>query len=174
MVRSFDELAPSLAETQKRDLVALIKRNWDSLWHPAPANCASDFRHSYVRGADRSRTKTALERVDRVSVADLSSLLDDIARARKSEHKLENEIAQLEGISPQIEMKANELKELNGHIDRLQAEKGRLERELEVISAQLNQKRAELRRYVESMDRTGPSIRRARWADTVKDALTAR
>lgn len=88
-------------------------------------------------------------------------------------YRLENEIAQLEGISPQLEAKASELKELNREIDRLSLDRGRLEREVETLEAKLNQERTSLARYAETLNRAAPFIRRANWADRVATAIEA-
>ena len=98
-------------------------------------------------------------------------MLDEITKCERSEHALKNEIAQIEGIAPQIKPKIDELKELNRVIDKHGADRAGLKRECEVLGEQARQKRAEYQRYVEMIDKAGPSVRRAAWADKVAAAI---
>jgi DNA sulfur modification protein DndD len=166
-------LFPPLSDSQSANVVELVRSNWNALWHPAPEGCAEAFRHCYVRGAERAKVRAHLEMIEHLSIADIGRLLERIARAETERHKLENEIAQLEGISPQLQSKVNELRLLNTEIDNLAQERGRLERQVEGLKQQTADKRQELAKYVKSLDRAGPSIRRAEWADRVANLTDA-
>ena len=166
-------VSPPLVDTQAAGVTDVIRSRWDELWHPAPDGCAPNYRNGYLRGADREAATRLLRRIGEVSVNDIGLLVEDIAAKDKSQQRLENEIAVLEGISPQLEAKANELRDLNKEIDKLAAERGRFERETETLTQQLNDKRRDLARYAEAINRAGPSLRRANWADKVSEAIEA-
>ncbi|MCA9177396.1 MAG: hypothetical protein KDB14_23085, partial [Planctomycetales bacterium] len=173
VTNSLQTVSPPLVDAQSAGVAEVIRLRWDELWHPAPNGCAPGFRHGYLRGADRDAAIQLLRRIGEVSVNDIGLLVEDIAAKAKSQQRLENEIAALEGISPQLETKANELRDLNKEIDKLASERGRFERETETLTQQLNDKRRDLARYAEAINRAGPSLRRANWADKVSDAIEA-
>jgi len=46
---------------------------WESLWHPRPADCATEERHVYLSEGERRKVIERLDKVERLGVAELSS-----------------------------------------------------------------------------------------------------
>ena len=164
-------IEPELLDVQRDAVEKVVGSSWEELWHPPPENCAESYLHPYLRGAERDATASTLQRISQISNDSIANILEKIGHAEKSHGRLENEIAQLEGISPQVEAKANEIKKLNQEVDALASEMGKLRRELDALEAQINQKRKEHARYTERLDKAAPSVRRANWADKVAVAI---
>lgn len=72
---------------------------------------------------------------------------------------MRNEIAQLEGISPNARATAHELSELNPAIDRLVASCRQVKRALDYNEVQLRQMRQEYARLAQSQTQAQPKLR---------------
>jgi len=166
-------LKPPLSQGQHDELMRLVRATWQELWYPPPDGCADAYLHGYLRGGERSRVTHRLGELTKLSTAPVADLLDQIAKCESDRHKIEGEIAELEGIGPQLEMKVTELREVASRVDLLTAQKGKLERELEGLTGQLNQKRQELARVSQSLTRAGPNLRRAEGADRIANTIEA-
>jgi DNA sulfur modification protein DndD len=166
-------LQPPLTREQHDELMRLVRASWQELWYPPPDGCADSYLHDYLRGAERSRVTQRLGELTQLSTTPVADLIDQIANFESDRHKIEGEIAELEGIGPQLEAKVTELREVASRADLLTSQKGKLERELEGLTGQLNQKRQELARVSQSLTRAGPNLRRADGADRIANTIEA-
>lgn len=68
-------IEPEMTEHQMAALRQRITNVWETLWHPPPADCATEERHVYLTEADRRKVIERRDKIERLGVAELESLL---------------------------------------------------------------------------------------------------
>jgi DNA sulfur modification protein DndD len=93
--------------------MAKIQETWSSIWFPPPDGCADAYHHGYLRGADRDAVRRRLKEIGALSSDLISGILNQIAQGERDQARIDAEIAQFEGIGPQIEVLVGELREVS-------------------------------------------------------------
>src|SRR5262249_6243878 len=68
-------IVPPLSEHQLVALRQRVSNAWEKLWHPPPADCATEERHTYLTEGERRKVIERLDKIERLGVAELQQLL---------------------------------------------------------------------------------------------------
>lgn len=164
-------IRPPLSEGQLAALRERITVAWGSLWHPPPAGCAEEYRHSYLTENDRNSILVLLDKVDRLTLSELGQLLGEHEDARNQIDRISLEIAQLSGVEDRIKEVSEEIEALNRQDRELTEQINSIRRLEESDHALLSQKRPELARYQERFHTSQPQLTRARQAEAVAELI---
>jgi DNA sulfur modification protein DndD len=156
---------------QRNAVETAIKNSWDSLWYPAPENCAEDFLHPSLTKPERDRTIRRLMEIDQVGGARIMVLLDKISSYEEQANKIKDALNRLEGIAPQLDQKREHMKSLNAQIDNANRQIGSLKNEVASLDSQLQTKNTGIAKLGAQLDQAQPSMRKATKADFVAVAI---
>lgn len=156
---------PPLTEKQVETLQEKLRNAWQNLWYPPPEGCADSYRHGYLHEPDRNHIKERLERVDNITISQISGLLQKIEEMDKEIRKLDRQISQQQGVEKEAQQLTDELQECQEKINELDNNRRDLERRLDGLYGELNPKRQELGRLQESYSAAIPQLRRSALAD---------
>jgi DNA sulfur modification protein DndD len=162
-----DGIEPSLLPPQKNDVASAARRVWDTLWNPAPTDCAEVYRHTHLVGADRDRVMDRLRSAEGLSVRALSELLERMAEHAAIARNLDAQIASAQSAAPNLDERSKRLRELNQLIGVLDREIGAAEQAERSLKPELDQKRKALANYSQQIGDSKPAIRRANRAETM-------
>ncbi len=154
-------ISPELTEHQLVVLRQRISNVWEALWHPPPADCATEERHTYLTEGERRKVIERLDKIERLGVAELEQLLADHDDATIQDNRLGHQIAALSGVEDRIREDMNELERLNQQAGHLRVLQGDLTRQVQADTAELSRLRAEAGRMVARHDSAQPSLARA-------------
>lgn len=160
-------ISPPLTSSQLEVLRERVTTAWGSLWHPPPSGCVEQYRHSYLTESDRSSILGLLDKVDRLTLSELTELLGDHEEARTQIDRISHEIAQLSGVEDRIREVSDEIERLNRQDKELTEEINNIRRQEETDGAALSQRRPELARYQERFHNSQPQLSRAAKAEGV-------
>jgi hypothetical protein len=59
-------IEPALTEHQLVVLRQRVSAVWETLWHPPPADCATEERHTYLTEAERRKVIERLDKIERL------------------------------------------------------------------------------------------------------------
>ncbi len=164
-------IAPPLTEHQLLVLRQRVSNAWEKLWHPPPADCAIEERHTYLTEGERQKVVERLDRIERLGVAELQQLLVEHEEATEKIDKLTREIAQLSGVEDRIREVTDELQRLNQHAGELREQMGALNRQEQAEAAELSRLRAEAGRMAARHDSAQPQLARAAKAEKIADLI---
>jgi DNA sulfur modification protein DndD len=165
-------IEPNLTQEQLAVLRQRVSNVWETLWHPPPADCAVDERHSYLTEAERRRVIERLDRIERLGVAELQQLLSEHEEATVRIDQLTREIAQLSGVEDRIKEVTDELQQLNQQVGELREQTGSLSRQQQADVAELNRLRAEGGRMAARHESAQPQIARAAKAEKIASLIS--
>ena len=158
-------LDPPLRENRRDAVIAAAKDAWAALWHPPPDGCADGYLHPALVGTVRAAVIDRLESVERHSAAEVSGYVDRLDAAMATAEAKKRERLRLEQIAPEVEEQARRLRELTEQSARYKVQRDAARREIEAATAALGDRRAELARYVSSLDTHTPALTYAATAD---------
>lgn len=158
---------PNLTEHQLVGLRQRVSAVWETLWHPPPADCATEERHTYLTEAERRKVIERLDKIEKLSVGELEQLLSDHDEATVQFNRLSNQIAGLSGVEDRIRDDMSELERLNQQAGRLREQMGELTRQQQNDTAELNRLRAEAGRMAARHESAQPSLARAARAERI-------
>jgi DNA sulfur modification protein DndD len=145
---------------------------WETLWHPPPADCATEERHVYLSEAERRKVIERLDKVERLGVAELEQLLADHDEATIAYNRLGHQIAGLSGVEDRIREDMNELQRLNEQAGQLREQMGDLTRQESNDNAELAKLRAEAGRMAARHESAQPSLARAAKAEKIASLIS--
>ena len=164
-------IRPALTDGQKAVLKERVTAAWESLWHPPPEGCAPEYRHTYLAESDRSSILVILDKVDRMTLSELSTLLGEHEDARSNIDRISSEIAQLSGVEDRIKDVSEEIEKLNREDRELTDQINAIKRLEETDHAALSQKKPELARYQERFHSAQPNLTRSDKAEAVIELI---
>lgn len=164
-------IKPPLTDRQWAALRERVTTAWESLWHPPPPGCADDYRHNHLTDPDRASILVTLDKVDRLTLTELGSLLSEHEDARTQIDRISHEISQLSGVEDRIKDVSEEIEKLNRQDRELTEQINSVRRMEETDQAALNQKKPELARYQERMHASQPQRSRAAKAEAIVDLI---
>ena len=157
---------PSMPDAHRQGVVTAARAAWNALWYPPPEGCAGDYLHRALAGsAVRSRTIERLQSVGRRAANDVSETVRRFHTASDRATAKRREAHRLEQLAPSIETWATRLSELSGLRGRYIAEQDAASRAMKAAKAELNDKRAELGRYISQLGPSAPELSYAQFAD---------
>jgi DNA sulfur modification protein DndD len=162
---------PPLTPRQLGDIRERVSQAWEHLWHPPPAKCAENYRHTYLHGSDRAVVLERLSRVEGIGLSTLRETLELLDENEKSLRKVDRQIAQQHGVGDKVNEIASELKTLNEALVEKEGQARELRRLVDGTRAVLNPKRQELARLLETHQRAQPALRRAAMADRIASLI---
>jgi len=166
-----NSIRPELEEDLQSKIADKVSEVFKTLWHPAPDGCAVSYCHPYLRGIERAQAIEFLMSIRTSSIAEIEEILTGIESCDIRIRKVDAEIAQVQGLGPQLETKSKTLRDIINKVDLLVAEKSKHQNEIDGLSSQISFKRQELGRYTKSKADAGPALRRAECADIVSDLI---
>jgi len=165
-------IEPDLTEHQLAVLRQRVSAVWETLWHPPPADCASEERHTFLTEAERRRVIERLEKIDKLGVAELEQLLSDHDEATVQFNRLGNQIAGLSGIEERIRDDTSQLERLNQQTVQLREQIGELTRQKQSDTSDLNRLRAEAGRMAARHESAQPNLARAAKAEKIATLIS--
>ena len=165
-------IKPELTEHQVVVLRQRISDVWETLWHPPPADCATEERHCYLSEAERRKVIERLDKVERLGVAELEQLLADHDEATVAFNRLGHQIAGLSGVEDRIRDDMNELQRLNEQAGQLREQIGELSRQEQNDNSELAKLRAEAGRMAARHESAQPSLARAAKAEKIATLIS--
>ena len=165
-------IKPELTEHQLLVLRQRISNVWETLWHPPPADCATEERHIYLTEAERRKVIERLDKIEQLGVAELEKLLADHEEATVAINRLGQQIAALSGVEDRIKEVTDELQRLNQHMGELREQSGALTRQEQADTAELNRLRADAGRMAARHESAQPNLARAAKADKIADLIS--
>lgn len=165
-------IKPALTEHQLQALRDRVTTAWESLWHPLPAECGGEERHGYLTGTERRKVVERLDKLEKLGVAELHTLLEEHEQATSRIDSLTREIAQLSGVEDRIREVTEELQRLNERAGELREQQGALSRQEQSDAGELNRLRAEAGRMLSRHESTQPQLARAAKAEKVAELIT--
>jgi len=160
-------IEPDLTEQQLVVLRQRVSAVWETLWHPPPADCASEERHTYLTDAERRRIIERLDKIEKLGVAELEQLLSDHDEATVQFNRLANQIAGLSGVEDRIKNDMDELARLNQEAGRYREQIGELNRQQQSDNSELNNLRANAGQMVARHKDAQPSLAKAAKAEKI-------
>ncbi len=161
------QVEPHLIERQLEQIIIEARAAWEALWHPPPDNCAPDYLHVILAGADRGQAIRRLESAARRSVGELRELQMQMREASDGAEAKKRERLTLELNAPEAEEKAKRLQEVSEELGRQRSARDTAERAAQTAEGQLGAKRQELGRYTDLIGRGTEPLRRAERAEAV-------
>lgn len=161
------EIHPDLTEDQLVVLKQRVSGVWETLWHPPPADCAAEERHTYLTEAERRRVIEQLEKIENLGVAELKRLLDDHDEATVQFNRLGHQIAGLSGVEDRIRDDMSELERLNQQAGRLREQMGELTRQQQADTSTLNSLRQQAGNLAARHKDAQPYLAKAAKADQI-------
>lgn len=164
---SLNRINPELSDVQHKGVLNSARDAWEKLWYPPPEDCAKDYLHTYIREPERSNVIDYLSEIDKFGAPVLIELLNRIATNEQGLKRLQDEVTRIESIAPQVDNKRKQLADLIDKIREHDQEITIINRELEALKYQVNQKKIELSKHRSQRDHAIPSSRRAACANKV-------
>jgi DNA sulfur modification protein DndD len=165
-------IEPDLTEHQVMVLRQRISNVWETLWHPPPADCATEERHNYLTEGERRKVIERLEKIERLGVAELERLLAEHDEATLAINRLGQQIAALSGVEDRIKEVTDELQSLNQHMGELREQSGSLSRQEQSDLSELSRLRADAGRMAARHESAQPSLARAAKADKIANLIS--
>jgi len=165
-------IKPELTEHQLLVLRKRVSDVWETLWHPPPADCATEERHTYLTEAERRKVIERLDKVERLGVAELETLLADHDEATVAFNRLGHQIAGLSGVEDRIRDDMNELQKMNQQAGQLREQMGELTRQEQNDDSELNRLRAEAGRMAARHESAQPNLARAAKAEKIAELIS--
>ncbi|MCX8134749.1 MAG: DNA sulfur modification protein DndD [Roseococcus sp.] len=167
------DLSPPLSAAQHAAIAAAIRRALERMWHPPPQDAAEAFRHAHLDRRLREEVRRRLEEAGRVTAATVARLQTALAEAAAAVRESDQRIEQARLRAPDLQQRFDRLRALQEEVTRHEVEKSELRNRLASLSADLQQKRAELGRLTAQLDQSELPARRARRAEEVAQMLDA-
>ena len=165
-------IQPDLTEHQLIVLRQRVSDVWETLWHPPPADCATEERHVYLTEADRRKVIERLDKIEQLGVTELETLLADHDEATIEFERRGHQIAALSGVADRIRDDMNELQRLNQQVGELREQMGALTRQEQADTSELSQLRAEAGRMAARHESAQPSLARAAKAEKIATLIS--
>lgn len=165
--KALNTINPSLSNGQHQDVLRSARSSWDKLWHPPPENCAQEYLHQCIREPERSKVVDYLEEVDRLGAPTIIELLDKIATNEQQLKRQQDEVIRIESIAPHVDNKRKQLENILDKIRQFDKEITIIQRDLEALDAQINQKKVDLSKQHKNRVQAVPSARRSASAKKV-------
>lgn len=166
-------IEPALTEYQLVVLRQRLSNVWETLWHPPPADCAVEERHTYLTEAERRKVIERLDKIERLGVAELEKLLADHDEATVAINRLGQQIAALSGVEDHIREVTDELQQQHQHLGQLREQNGIWSRQEQADTSELKRLRADAGRMAARHESAQPSLARAVKADMISTLISA-
>jgi DNA sulfur modification protein DndD len=160
-------IEPELSEHQVGVLRQRVSNVWETLWHPPPADCADEERHTYLTESERRKVIERLDRIERLGVAELEQMLSDHEEATAAINRITQQIASLSGVEDRIREMTDELQELNRRLGELREQSGVLSRQEQADNKTLSDLKAEAGRMAARHESSLPNRNRAKKAEVI-------
>ncbi len=131
---------PPLKQPQQEFLVALLRRKWNDLFHPPPADVAADPRHDRLAAAELDLVRAKLQDVVSGAAVDLGVLLDERETLSRRSVDLEGRLSSSASNDELASMIARR-DDVNRRIGELQAQYDAALRQIESVDIELQEKR---------------------------------
>ncbi len=165
-------IEPALTEYQLVVLRQRLSNVWETLWHPPPADCAVEERHTYLTEAERRKVIERLDKIERLGIAELEKLLADHDEATVAINRLGQQIAALSGVEDRIREVTDELQQQNQHLGQLREQNGIWSRQEQADMSKLNDLRTEAGRMAARHESAQPSLARAAKAEMIATLIS--
>jgi len=163
--QQLDQLELPIDAGHRNAIIEAAKAAWDALWHPPPDGCAETYLHASLTGTTRAGAIARLEEVGRHSATEVSGHVADFNRARTTADAKKRERLELEQVQPEVEAQTEQFKQLVEQAGRYKQQRDDAQREIRAATAKLDDKRAELGRYVSRLDTGSPILAYTALAD---------
>jgi DNA sulfur modification protein DndD len=151
------EIEPALTEVQLASIRERIEAAWESLFYPAPANCATELAHAYLTPDFRARAIQFMKSIS-VGQQEIQELLSQQRNINERVNDLNRKIARVEGIDRDgtlAELK-NNLARVSREIDDLDTLIRNSDREHMGIETGVSNTRARYLQEKKRLDETSP------------------
>lgn len=165
------KLEPPIHGERRDDVVAAARDAWHALWHPAPAGCAEDYLHGGLMGAARLQAIERLIAVSTRSANDLSTLIAQIRSSVETAEAKKRERLSIEQNAPEVERLSTRLKEISEEIGVLRTKRDTANRTIEALQGELAASRQKFGRYMDSIGRGEPALRKASHAEAAANLI---
>jgi DNA sulfur modification protein DndD len=164
-------IEPPLTKEQVERLEERLQIAWESLWHPAPASCAAEYRHPYMGTQERHAVRQRLEAVDRLAVGELEELLDKLGNLEKSIRTMQSRISSLREVGDKAQQMTDEMKLLSDREKEIDLRVRDLQREITADKGLHAQKRPALLKELDQKQRSRPELVKVALAEKIIDLL---
>ena len=157
IAQSSPEIQPALTDGQLDAIKLRLEAAWASLFYPPPADCAKEVVHDYLHESLRQK---ALDFMDTINLGqrEIHDLLNDQHVLQQRIDELGRKISRLEGIDRDGTLAALK-KRLNEIISQMDVLSDRIRtdnRQLDTLTAQIQQQTAEYNREKIELDKSSP------------------
>lgn len=146
---------PALLEAQTKFLEQLLRREWEALFHPPPADAASDVRHDRLAKEEIAAVRSKIRDLNLRRDVDLRALLDESEVLSRRFMDLEARIRSA-GEGGELEGMLRQRDDLNRRLGDLQAQHDNVTRQLDTINGELKEKRREYSTVKQQIDEASP------------------
>ena len=142
-----DALSLPLSQEQAEQLRDNLKRAWDDVWYPPPAQCASKFLNAGFSDGERASAIAQVTELSGFSIAKVKNLRESIKRDGEQMTRIEQQIALIRGDhTEEVQQLLKKMREKRAEIAQLEKKKGDCERRKGGVENELSHKREEFGR----------------------------
>ena len=169
MRKGIEKITPPLLDEQIENVVATVIQSWESLWHPRPSDCATNFRHHYLNTNLRNNVVEQVKKNASLGLQNIVSAQKALQHNNEEAGRIRREMERW--IGEKSQEKRENLNKIAERIGKLGTEKRGLENELTSLKSSEDAKRKE---YTGLLERKGADelpIRRARCAQKIEEII---
>ena len=171
--QTVEDVSPPLEDNQRIAIMEKVRLVWDKLWNPPDDDTAAEFRHSYLSGLERQKTRERLLALDGLAAGRVVSVLDEAAVHETQIERLQGEFNRTQSVGPDLDIKRTRLNEMSATLGARQRDLGGLRNHLSLAQTELDKKRRELNKLRSELGTAAPGLRRAAKAEQVAAVLDA-
>lgn len=165
-------IIPGSEHVNLDDVIRCVREAWADLWHPPPANCAENYRHTYLNGAGRTSVIAKLASLGDVSASAVTTVLDTIAENETKMRSIQEAMNRARSAArPDVQQKAERIQNLTKEIAEKSQYEGALKREIDVRNAEIGVKNQDIARQASLRDQAKPANRRLTRALNVANVI---
>lgn len=164
-------IKPKLDKKQYSGVIECAKHAWECVWNPPPENINQLVLHDYLGDPERNQVVGRLKGIERSEIPEIGDVINEIRKNENSMNRIDQEIAKIESVGPEVQKMQKRLSEVNNEIDGLSREIGVLEKEKISIDSEIISKTADLARIKAKKGEAEPSLRLAASASKVIEVI---
>ena len=159
------DVSPEFNDNQIIEIIEIAKDSWESLWHPPPIGVAEYLVHSTLTGTRRLSVIENLSTVGQHANSEANQYVQDFVESNAKAELKKNERLEMQRTLPEMEELSTRLNEVSEERGRLKERNDEIKRKLVSAEARIADKRAELGRYMNQLEKKEPGVRFAQKAD---------
>ncbi|BCK76633.1 hypothetical protein AA0242T_2911 [Acetobacter aceti NRIC 0242] len=171
--KTVEDVIPPLVDEQRDAVMDKVRLVWDKLWNPPDDDTAPEFRHPYLTGFERQKTRERLIALDGLAAGRVVSVLDEETVHETQIKRLEGEVNRTQSVAPDLDIKRARLAEMSATLGSLQRDIGGVRSHLELARTERDKKRAQLGKLRSELGAAAPGLRRAAKAEQIAALLDA-